>query len=296
MASCCCFGYINEMDAGIIENCGRFERIVPAGFYCLMCPVENLVNKMSLRIQYLDVSCDTKTKDNVFVKVVVAVQYKVVEDKVPSAFYKLTDARSQIRSYVFDVVRSSIPRMDLDEAFASKDEVANAVKSQLAVLMSDYGYEIIAALVIDLDPNAHVKAAMNDINASQRLRIAAAEKAEAEKILQVKAAEAEAESKYLSGMGVARQRKAIVDGLRDTVAVFSSDVDGAGPKDVMDLLLMTQYFDMIKEVGAKKGGSTIFLPHGPHAVERLRNDLKGSFVSATANMTAMDRETGGKVH
>jgi len=265
------------MDAGIIENCGKFDRVVPAGCVFLMCPFETLTSSVSLRLRYLECVCDTKTKDNVFVKVVVAVQYKVVEEKVPSAYYKLTDPQSQIRSYIFDVVRSSVPRMDLDEAFASKDHVAVNVRDQLTVLMADYGYEIKAALVIDLDPNEHVKAAMNDINASQRMREAAAQKAEAEKILQVKAAEADAESKYLSGLGVARQRKAIVDGLRDTVTVFSSDVKGAGPKDVMDLLLLTQYFDTIREIGKRKAGNTMFLPHGPGSVQQLRNDLKGSF-------------------
>jgi len=276
---------IQEMDAGIIESCGKFDRVVPAGCFCLLYPIENLVNKISLRIQYLDVACDTKTKDNVFVKVVVAVQYKVKEDKVPSAFYKLTDPKAQIRSYVFDVVRSSIPRLDLDDAFASKDDIANSVKNQLSSLMSEYGYEIIAALVIDLDPNAHVKAAMNEINASMRMREAAAEKAEAEKILQVKAAEAEAESKYLSGLGVAKQRKAIVDGLRDTVHVFSDQVPGAGPHDVMDLLLITQYFDMIRDMGHKKSGNTIFIPHGPHSIEKLRGDLKNSFMSNAEKST-----------
>lgn len=215
-------------------------------------------------------------------KVVVAVQYKVVEEKVPSAFYKLTDPTSQIRSYIYDVVRSSIPRMDIDQAFASKDDLANSVKAQLSNLMSDYGYEIIAALVIDIDPNNHVKAAMNEINASQRLREAAAEKAEAEKILQVKAAEAEADSKYLSGLGVARQRRAIVDGLRDTVNDFSSDVPGANAKDVMDLLLVTQYFDMIRDIGGKKAASsTLFLPHGPNAVQNLRSDLQNTFKLAS---------------
>eukprot|EP01039_Chlorochromonas_danica_P002509 gene2509-2747_t len=279
MNSCMCCGCVQEMDAGVIENCGKFSRVVPAGWVCLMYPCEQVVRSVSLRVQYLDVSCDTKTKDNVFVRVVVAVQYKVIEDKVPSAFYKLTDPQAQIRSYVFDVVRSSVPRLDLDSAFASKDDIANSVKNQLAQQMLEYGYEIIAALVIDLDPNKHVKDAMNEINASQRLREAAAERAEAEKILQVKAAEAEAESKYLSGLGVAKQRKAIVDGLRDTVNSFSHDVDGAGPKEVLDLLLMSQYFDMLKDLGHRKTGSTIFLPHGPQAVNDLRNQLKKSFVS-----------------
>jgi regulator of protease activity HflC (stomatin/prohibitin superfamily) len=267
------------MDAGVIENCGKFSRVVPAGCVCLQFPCETIVRGVSLRVQYLDVACDTKTKDNVFVKVVVAVQYKVIEDKVPSAFYKLTDPKAQIRSYVFDVVRSSVPRLDLDSAFASKDDIANSVRDQLAHQMLEYGYEIIAALVIDLDPNTHVKAAMNEINASQRLREAAAERAEAEKILQVKAAEAEAESKYLSGLGVAKQRKAIVDGLRDTVNGFSHDVDGAGPRDVLDLLLISQYFDMLKDLGHRKTGSTLFLPHGPHAIQDLRAQLKSSFSS-----------------
>lgn len=169
-----------------IVHLGKFDKVVPAGFFCLWYPFESIAARISLKIQHLEVTCDTKTKDNVFVKVVVAgtaiqkclnsfvkffvmscfstVQYKVVEDKVPSAYYKLTDPKSQIRSYVFDVVRSSIPRMELDDAFASKDEVASAVKNQLSVLMAEYGYEIIAALVVDLDPNTYVKAAMNEIN------------------------------------------------------------------------------------------------------------------------------------
>ncbi|RYG69510.1 SPFH domain-containing protein [archaeon] len=256
--------------------------MVPAGFNFISCPCESIVRSVSLRVQYLDVACDTKTKDNVFVRIVVAVQYKVIEDKVPSAYYKLTDAHSQIRSYVFDVVRSSVPRLDLDASFASKDDLASSVKNQLAHQMLEYGYEIIAALVIDIDPNAHIKAAMNEINASQRLREAAAERAEAEKILQVKAAEAEAESKYLSGLGVAKQRKAIVDGLRDTVTGFSNEIGGTSAKDVLDLLLISQYFDMLKELGKKqKAGSTMFLPHGPHAINDLRDQLKASFGTAT---------------
>eukprot|EP01031_Cornospumella_fuschlensis_P044519 gene44519-54446_t len=174
----CCVACVKEMDAGVVEHCGKFSRVVPAGFSCLCFPFEGITRTMSLRVQYLDVACDTKSKDNVFIRVVVAVQYKVIEDKVPSAFYKLSDARSQIRSYVFDVVRSSVPRLDLDEAFASKDDLATSVKNQLAHQMVEYGYEIIAALVIDIDPNAHIKAAMNEINASQRLREAAAERAE----------------------------------------------------------------------------------------------------------------------
>eukprot|EP01041_Mallomonas_annulata_P007257 gene7257-14800_t len=204
--------------------------------------------------------------------------WQVVDTKVPSAYYKLTDHRSQIRNYVFDVIRSTVPRLELDEAFESKDSVAHAVKNQLSTLMSEYGYEILVALVTDISPDPTVKHAMNEINASMRLREAAKEKAEAEKILQVKSAEADAESKYLSGLGVARQRKAICDGLKDTVSEFSSQVPGASPTDVMDLLLLTQYFDMMKDVGGKrKSNSAIFIPHGPHAIQDLREQLSASF-------------------
>jgi len=275
---CCCFTIVNEMQAGVVEDCGKFSTVFAPGAHCLIPCIQSLKSRVSLKIRHLDVICDTKTKDNVFVHVVVAIQYKVVDSKVPSAYYKLTDPAAQIRSYVFDVIRSSLPRLELDEAFASKDEVASAVRNQLANQMSEYGYEIIAALVVDLDPDVQVKNAMNQINAAARLREAAAEKAEAEKILQVKAAEAEAESKYLSGLGVAKQRKAIVDGLRDTVNAFSSDVEGSGAKDVMDLLLVTQYFDMLKEVGLRgKQQNTIFIPHGPMAVKKLHEDLQGTF-------------------
>lgn len=176
-----------------------------------------MVGTLSLRIQQLDVYCETKTKDNVFVQVAVAVQYRVISEKAYDAYYRLSDPREQVRSYVFDVVRSTVPRMELDEAFASKEDIANAVLQQLTAVMADYGYEIMESLVTDLSPDARVKASMNEINASRRLKEAAEHKADADKIKQIKAAEAEAESKYLSGVGVARQRKAIVNGLQESV-------------------------------------------------------------------------------
>jgi len=275
--SCCCFVCIREKEAGVVESCGRYYKVSPAGCIFLTPCFLTLTARVSLKIKNIEVACETKTKDNVFVKVVVAVQYKVKEEFVSQAYYKLTDVRSQITSYVFDVVRSSIPQMELDDAFSSKDVVAQSVKDQLKELMADYGFEIVAALVTDLDPNAYVKAAMNDINAQSRLREANSEKADAEKILLIKAAEADAESRYLSGQGVARQRKALVDGLRETVHEFSTEVEGVQSKDVMDLLLVTQYFDMIKDVGAKTPGSSIFLPHGPSSVGSLRKDLSNMF-------------------
>ena len=164
MVCCGCIVCVREMDAGIVESCGKFDSVLPPGLHCICFPYQQVSARISLKIKHTEVSCETKSKDNVFVTVVVAVQYKVVDSKVPSAHYKLTDPSAQIRSYVFDVIRSSLPRMDLDDAFASKNDLAEAVKTQLQHLMAEYGYEIIAALVVDLEPDRHVKAAMNEIN------------------------------------------------------------------------------------------------------------------------------------
>jgi regulator of protease activity HflC (stomatin/prohibitin superfamily) len=222
--------------------------------------MSTVVGRLSLRVQQLDVSVETKTKDNVFVMVIVSVQYRVIRSKVQAAYYKLTDPRSQIRSYVFDTVRSTVPRMELDEAFESKEEVALSVKNHLAAEMEVFGYEIIQALVVDLNPDQTVKRSMNEINASKRLREASQYRADAEKITLVKAAEADAESKYLSGLGVAKQRKAIVSGLQESVHEFQSRVTGTSAKDVLSLLMMTQYFDMLMSVGTREKTTTIFTP------------------------------------
>ena len=185
-------------------------------------------------------NCETKTKDNVFVNVVISIQYEAIIAKAWHAYYRLANPEQQIQAYVFDVVRSTLPRMDLDESFASKETLAVSVKQHLDDTMMEYGYHICKALVTDISPDARVKMSMNEINASRRLREAAKEKAEADKIVHVKAAEADAESKYLSGVGVARQRQAIVNGLQDSIIEFSGEIAGTTPKDVMDLLLLTQ--------------------------------------------------------
>lgn len=186
----------------------------------------SIPGRLSLRIQQLDVLCETKTKDNVFIRVTVSVQYHVIQENAYEAFYRLSDPRGQIQSYVFDVVRSTVPKLELDEAFASKDEIASSVLTQLQNVMREYGYSIKNTLVTDLSPDEKVKASMNEINASRRLKEAASHKAEADKTKQVKAAEAEAEARYLSGLGVARQRKAIVEGLQTSVSEFSDEVPG----------------------------------------------------------------------
>jgi regulator of protease activity HflC (stomatin/prohibitin superfamily) len=208
---CCCLRCVRTQQVAIVEDFGQFKHILPPGLHCLCWPMQSIVGKLSLRIQQLDVACETKTKDNVFIVVHVAVQYRVLQDSAYDAFYRLTDARGQITSYVFDVIRSTVPKLMLDDAFASKDDLASSVLHSLQDTMKEYGYEIRNTLVTDLAPDARVKASMNEINASRRLKEAAAHKAEADKTKLVKGAEAEAEARYLSGLGVARQRKAIVE-------------------------------------------------------------------------------------
>jgi regulator of protease activity HflC (stomatin/prohibitin superfamily) len=223
-------------------------------------PISNVRGYLSLRVKQLNVDVETKTKDNVFIRVTVSVQYKIISTKAKEAFYKLTDPASQITSYVFDSVRATCPKLELDEAFASKEEVAHGVKNHLSHEMASFGYEIVQTLVTDLTPNDKVKASMNEINANRRLKEAAQHKAEAEKISVVKAAEADAESKYLSGLGVAKQRKAIVSGLQSSVKEFQESVDGTTATDVMTLLMMTQYFDMLQSVGCQQKTTTVFSP------------------------------------
>eukprot|EP00301_Raphidiophrys_heterophryoidea_P013221 c20588_g1_i1.p1 GENE.c20588_g1_i1~~c20588_g1_i1.p1 ORF type:complete len:298 (-),score=101.23 c20588_g1_i1:134-979(-) len=256
----CCLECTNEGTVGVVEKFGNFTGIITPGLNTICWPFSNVVGRISLRVQQLDVSVETKTKDNVFVMVVVSVQFRVIKSKVQAAYYKLTDPRSQIKSYVFDTVRATVPRMELDEAFESKEEVAHSVKEHLAAEMENFGYEIIQTLVVDLNPDQTVKRSMNEINASKRLREAAQYRADAEKITLVKAAEADAESKYLSGLGVAKQRKAIVAGLQESVSEFQNRVHGTSAKDVLSLLMMTQYFDMLMSVGSREKTTTIFTP------------------------------------
>lgn len=279
---CCgCLVCVRTQEVGIVEDLGQFKQLIDPGLHVICFPYSQVAGKLSLRIQQLDVACETKTKDNVFVNVAVAVQYKVITEGAYDAYYRLSDPRGQIQSYVFDVVRSTVPRMELDESFASKKEIAEAVLSQLQNIMKDYGYEILNALVTDLSPDARVKASMNEINASKRLKEAASHKAEADKVQQVKTAEAEAEARYLSGLGVARQRKAIVSGLQSSVSEFSEEVPGATPKDVMDILLLTQYFDTLSVVGA----NSMILEHDPSTVANLQKQVGNSFLKKKGFMS-----------
>ncbi|KAL8460110.1 hypothetical protein ACS0TY_031861 [Phlomoides rotata] len=266
---------VDQSTVAVKEHFGKFVEVLEPGCHCLpWCVGYQLAGLLSLRVQQLDVRCETKTKDNVFVTVVASIQYRALADKASDAFYKLSNTKAQIQAYVFDVIRACVPKLELDSTFEQKNDIAKAVEDELEKAMSAYGYEIVQTLIVDIEPDAQVKRAMNEINAAARMRVAATEKAEAEKILQIKRAEGEAESKYLSGLGIARQRQAIVDGLRDSVLAFSENVPGTSAKDVMDMVLVTQYFDTMKEIGASSKSSAVFIPHGPGAVRDVASQIR----------------------
>lgn len=281
---------VRQQTAAIIERFGRFTRVAGAGLNFKIPLIDRVAGRMSLRVRQLDVRVETKTKDNVFVFVVVSVQYYVIPDKVTDAFYKLQNADSQITSYVYDVVRARVPSIILDNVFETKDDIAQAVKIELEQIMDDFGYGIVKTLVTDIDPDAKVKASMNEINAAQRLRVAAVEQAEADKIRVVKAAEAEAESKALQGKGIADQRTAIVNGLKDSVTEFQNDVQGTSAHDVMNLVLMTQYFDTLKDVGLSSNSNTIMIPHSPAGMNDISEQLRTSMITANEVSKAAHRK------
>lgn len=270
---------VKQQTAAIVERFGKFKKISTAGLNFKIPIIDQIAGRVSLRVQQLDVRVETKTKDNVFVFVVVSVQYYVLPDKVIDAFYRLQNPQEQITSYVFDTVRARVPNTELDELFQMKDDIANAVKAELDSVMDDFGYGIMKALVTDIDPDANVKTSMNEINAAQRLRMAAVEQAEADKIRVVKAAEGEAESKALQGQGIANQRKAIIEGLKESVENFSTSVNGAKAEDVMNLVLMTQYFDTIKDIGLSGKSNTILIPHSPGGMQDISTELRNAIIT-----------------
>ena len=271
---------VKQQTAAIIERFGKFNKVANAGLNFKIPVVDRVAGRLSLRVQQLDVQVETKTKDNVFVLVVVSVQYHVLQNKVLDAFYRLQNPQAQITSFVFDTVRARVPTIILDDLFEMKDDIASAVKSELDQVMDDFGYGILKTLVTDIDPDAKVKESMNEINAAQRLRVAAVEQAEADKIRVVKAAEGDAESKALQGRGIADQRKAIIDGLGESVENFSTAVNGASPQDVMNLVLMTQYFDTLKEVGNASKTNTILVPHSPGGMQDLSDQIRNAMITA----------------
>ncbi|MFW5702841.1 MAG: SPFH domain-containing protein, partial [Candidatus Dojkabacteria bacterium] len=250
------FVIVQQQETAVMQFLGRFSRILGSGFHLKVPFLENRAGSVSLRIEQLDTDVETKTKDNVFVRVRVSVQYYVDGSMVYDAFYKLDDPQRQISSFVFDSVRAQVPQLELDDLFVRKDDIAITLKKDLDEVMSGFGYTIYKALVTDIDPDQKVKQSMNEINAQQRLKLAAVEQAEAKKIEVVKGAEADAESKKLQGVGIAEQRKAIIDGLQESVEQFKQGVEGVNANDVMLLVLMTQYFDTMKEIADESKTNT----------------------------------------
>ncbi|KAI3880950.1 hypothetical protein MKW92_017459 [Papaver armeniacum] len=283
MGNILCCVQVDQSKVAIKERFGKFEEVLDPGCHCLPWFLgSQIAGHLTLRVQQLDVKCETKTKDNVFVNVVASIQYRALAEKASDAFYKLSNTRGQIQAYVFDVIRASVPKLILDDVFEQKNDIARAVEEELEKAMSAYGYEIVQTLIVDIEPDVNVKRAMNEINAAARLRLAATYKAEANKISRIKRAEGEAESKYLAGLGIARQRQAIVDGLRDSVVGFSTNVPGTSAKDVMDMVLVTQYFDTMKEIGAHSKSSAVFIPHGPGAVRDVVTQIRDGLLQGSS--------------
>ena len=274
------FFTVNTAQVAVITRFGKFRRVADPGLNWKWPFIDSVAGRISLRVNQITLTMETKTKDNVFVTIPISVQNRVRPEKVYDAYYKLSNPAEQIQSYVEQVILGHVPGMTLDEVFASQSGIAAAVKQELDADMAGFGYEIVNVLVTDIVPDAKVKSAMNDINAAQREQVAANARGEAEKILVVKRAEAEAESKALQGQGIANQRKAIIEGLQGSIEQFQKVVGGASTSEVMQLVLVTQYFDTIKSIGESDKTNTLFLSHSPGAVRDISDQVMQSMVIA----------------
>ena len=279
------FFIVKQQTAAIIERFGRFQSIRQSGLQLKIPMIDRIAGRLSLKIQQLDVIVETKTLDDVFVRLKISVQYKVVKEKVYEAFYKLDYPHEQITSYVFDVVRAEVPKMKLDDVFVKKDDIAIAVKTELNEAMMDYGYDIIKTLVTDIDPDAQVKEAMNRINASEREKIAAQFEGDAARILIVEKAKAEAESKRLQGQGIADQRREIARGLEESVEVLNKV--GINSQEASALIVVTQHYDTLQSIGGESNSNLILLPNSPQAGSNMLNDMVASFTASNQIGEAM---------
>ena len=282
------FFVVKQQTAAIIERFGKFQSIRHSGLQLKIPLVDRIAGRLSLKIQQLDVIVETKTLDDVFVRLKVSVQYKVVREKVYEAFYKLDYPHDQITSYVFDVVRAEVPKMKLDDVFVKKDDIAIAVKTELNEAMMDYGYDIIKTLVTDIDPDAQVKEAMNRINASEREKIAAQFEGDAARILIVEKAKAEAESKRLQGQGIADQRREIARGLEESVEVLNKV--GINSQEASALIVVTQHYDTLQSIGGESNSNLILLPNSPQAGSTMLNDMVASFTASNQIGEAMKKK------
>jgi regulator of protease activity HflC (stomatin/prohibitin superfamily) len=274
------FFTVSTAQIAIVTRFGKFLRVAEPGLNWKWPFIDRVAGRVSLRVNQITLTMETKTKDNVFVTIPISVQNRVRPEKAFDAYYRLSDPVQQIQAYVEQVILGHVPGMTLDEVFASQSGIAAAVKQELDADMAGFGYEIVNVLVTDIVPDAKVKSAMNDINAAQREQVAANARGEAEKILVVKKAEAEAQSKALQGQGIANQRKAIIEGLQGSIEQFQKTVAGASTSEVMQLVLVTQYFDTIKSIGEMDKTNTLFLSHSPAAVRDISEQILQSMLVA----------------
>ena len=283
---------VKQQTSAIVERFGKFIAIRKPGLHFKIPLIDKISGRVSLRILQLDVIVETKTKDDVFVKLKVSVQYKILPNNVYDAFYKLDFPQDQITSYVFDVVRAVVPKMRLDDVFEKKDEIANAVKGELNDAMVNYGYDIIKALVTDIDPDGEVKTAMNRINAAERQKIAAQYEGDAARILIVEKAKAEAESKRLQGQGIADQRREIARGLEESVDVLNNV--GINSQEASALIVVTQHYDTLQSIGEETNSNLILLPNSPQAGSDMLNNMVASFSASNQIGEAMKMENKKK--
>jgi regulator of protease activity HflC (stomatin/prohibitin superfamily) len=275
------FFTVETAQVAIVQRLGKFARVAGPGLNWKTPYLETVVRRLSMKVQQFDVQVETKTQDNVFVQIPVSIQYKIIPEGVEAAFYKLSDPVKQIESMVYNVVLGHVPKMKLDDTFLNQADIASDLRDNLDASMKEYGYSIVKVLISDIVPDQKVKAAMNDINAAQREREATVSRAETNKMLLVKQAEAEAESKRLQGEGIANQRKAIITGLKDSVEDFAKTVPGSTPQDVMQLVLMTQYFDTLKDIAANDHSNTILIPHTPNTLTDLFSQIRNAIITGT---------------
>ena len=290
------FFIVKQQSAAVVERFGKFVSVRQSGLQLKIPIIDNVAGRLSLRIQQLDVVIETKTKDDVFVRLKVSVQFKVIKDKVYDAFYKLDNPNDQITSFIFDVVRAEVPKLILDDVFLKKDDIAIAVKNELQDSMTEYGYNIIKTLVTDIDPDTQVKEAMNRINASEREKVAAQFEGEAQKILIVEKAKAEAESKRLQGQGIADLRREIARGLEDSVKVLNGV--NINSQEASALIVVTQHYDTLQSVGSESNSNLILLPNSPQAGSEMLNNMVASFTASNQigeeMKKAREKEKGNK--
>ncbi len=283
------FFVVKQQTAAIVERFGRFTSVRNSGLQLKIPVIDRVAGRVNLKVQQLDVMIETKTKDNVFVKLKVSVQFKVIQDSVYEAFYKLEYPHDQITSYIFDVVRAEVPKMRLDDVFERKDDIANAVKKELNDAMTRYGYDIINTLITDIDPDIQVKNAMNRINASDREKTAAEFEAEATRIKIVAKARAEAESKRLQGQGIADQRREIARGLEESVNVLNNV--GINSQEASALIVVTQHYDTLQSIGETTNSNLILLPNSPQAGSDMLNNMVASFTASNIIGEQMKKDT-----